>query len=47
MRTRLLAYYRDTSPLIGYYWAKGKLTRVDGMAAPDAVAAELKGALDG
>jgi adenylate kinase len=47
MRTRLLNYYRDTSPLIGYYYALGKLTRIDGMADPEAVAAELEKALDG
>lgn len=32
LRTRLLAYYRDTSPLIGYYFAQGKLRTIDGMA---------------
>ena len=47
MRQRLLAYYRDTSPLIGYYYAHGKLARIDGMADPDSVAAELKSVLDG
>jgi adenylate kinase len=31
--TRMLAYYRDTSPLIGYYYCKGSLKSVDGMAA--------------
>ena len=31
-RTRLLNYYRDTSPLIGYYHAKGTLRPVDGTA---------------
>ena len=31
MRTRLQAYYKETSPLIGYYYAKGLLKRVDGM----------------
>ena len=29
---RLMAYYRETSPLIGYYFAKGVLHGVDGMA---------------
>lgn len=29
---RLMAYYRETSPLIGYYFAKGNLKSVDGMA---------------
>jgi adenylate kinase len=33
VRTRLMAYYRETAPLIGYYFAKGKLATVDGMAA--------------
>jgi adenylate kinase len=32
LRTRLMAYYRETSPLIGYYYAKGMLRSVDGMA---------------
>jgi adenylate kinase len=32
MTARLLAYYKDTSPLIGYYYAKGLLQIVDGMA---------------
>ena len=37
MRTRLQAYYKETAPLVGYYHAKGKLKRVDGMLAIDAV----------
>jgi adenylate kinase len=32
LKTRLMAYYRETSPLIGYYFAQGKLRSVDGMA---------------
>jgi adenylate kinase len=32
LKTRLMAYYRETSPLIGYYYAKGILKSVDGMA---------------
>jgi adenylate kinase len=32
LRTRLMAYYRETAPLIGYYFAQGKLRTVDGMA---------------
>jgi adenylate kinase len=31
-RTRLMAYYKETSPLIGYYHAKGLLSSVDGLA---------------
>jgi adenylate kinase len=45
-RTRLLAYYRDTSPLIGYYFAKGLHVAVDGMAEMDAVAAAINEVLD-
>ncbi|MGR3723117.1 adenylate kinase [Abyssibius alkaniclasticus] len=41
LRTRLLAYYRDTSPLIGYYYAKCLLDRVDGLGSIDAVAGEI------
>ena len=32
VQKRLMAYYRETSPLIGYYFAKGSLKTVDGMA---------------
>ncbi|MGE3915981.1 MAG: adenylate kinase [Hyphomicrobiaceae bacterium] len=35
--TRLMAYYRDTSPLIGYYFCKGTLRTVDGMASIEEV----------
>jgi adenylate kinase len=31
--------------LIGYYYAKGNLSTVDGLAEIDAVAAEIKGEL--
>ena len=37
LRTRLQAYYKDTSPLIGYYYAKRLLKSVDGMADIDSV----------
>ena len=30
-RNRLMNYYRDTSPLIGYYYAKGLLVSIDGL----------------
>ena len=42
LRTRLLEYYKKTSPLIGYYYAKGKLAPVDGLAAMDDVAAQIE-----
>lgn len=32
LKTRLLAYYRETSPLLGYYFAHDLLQSVDGMA---------------
>src|SRR5690606_5693389 len=35
MKQRLEVYYKETSPLIGYYFAKGKLRSVDGMADMD------------
>ncbi len=41
LKTRLMAYYKDTSPLIGYYYAKGKLQTVDGLASIDDVAASI------
>jgi len=41
LRTRLLAYYKQTSPLIGYYHAKGKLRTVDGLGEIDEVAEEI------
>ena len=37
VRIRLMEYYKKTSPLIGYYWAKGNLQRLDGMASIDEV----------
>ncbi len=46
LRTRMLAYYRDTSPLIGYYYAKGQLATVDGLAEVEAVAAAIAKVLD-
>jgi adenylate kinase len=46
LRTRMLAYYRDTSPLIGYYYAKGQLSTVDGLAEMDAVASAVSKVLD-
>ncbi len=47
LKTRLMAYYRETSPLIGYYFAKGKLRTIDGMAAIAEVARDLDRELAG
>jgi len=46
LTTRLFAYYKQTSPLLGYYHVKGLLRPVDGMADMDAVAAQIAGILD-
>ena len=45
LKIRLLAYYKQTSPLIGYYYAKGNLKSVDGLASMDDVAASIAVAL--
>ena len=47
VRTRLWAYYKQTAPLIGYYYAKGKLRTVDGMADIDTVTAAIETILGG
>jgi adenylate kinase len=46
VRDRLMVYYRDTSPLIGYYYCKGNLKTVDGMASVETVAEAIDGILD-
>lgn len=43
---RLREYYKNTAPLIGYYYAKGALRTVDGLAAMDAVSADIAKILD-
>lgn len=47
VRNRLMAYYRETAPLIGYYFAKGKLKTVDGMAPIADVSKQVEGVLAG
>lgn len=46
LRTRLFEYYKKTSPLIGYYHAKGELVSIDGMVEMDAVAGAISKVLD-
>ncbi|WJS84654.1 adenylate kinase [Paracoccus sp. TOH] len=46
LKTRLMEYYKKTSPLIGYYYVKGNLHPVDGLAEIDAVAAAVAKVLD-
>ena len=45
LKIRLMAYYKDTSPLIGYYYAKDQLQQVDGLASIDEVAGSIAKAL--
>lgn len=42
---RLEAYHRQTSPLLPYYKAQGKLSQVDGMASMDEVARQVEAVL--
>ena len=45
VKTRLMAYYKETSPLVGYYYAKGLLSSVDGMGEIDKVGADIAAVL--
>ncbi|MFQ5439765.1 MAG: adenylate kinase [Paracoccaceae bacterium] len=45
LKVRLMAYYKETSPLIGYYYAKGLLRTVDGLQSIDGVAVSIRDAL--
>ena len=45
LKTRLMAYYKETSPLIGYYYAKEQLQSIDGLGAMEAVADDITKAL--
>jgi adenylate kinase len=44
---RLREYYKNTAPLIGYYWAKKSLRQIDGMADMAVVGTAIAGILDG
>ena len=44
---RLGVYYKNTAPLIDFYRRQGKLKTVDGMAAVEAVTAQIAAILDG
>jgi len=46
LKIRLMAYYKQTAPLIGYYHAKGLLNSVDGLAAIDSVEAAISALLE-
>ena len=43
---RLREYYKKTAPLTGYYYAKGKLHTVDGMAGIEEVTEKIEAVLD-
>jgi adenylate kinase len=42
LKNRLMAYYRETAPLIGYYFGQGKLRSLDGMATIDEVQGQIE-----
>ncbi|MBO6884767.1 MAG: adenylate kinase [Marivita sp.] len=46
LKQRLMEYYKKTSPLIGYYYAKGQLSSVDGLGEMSAVKADIAKVLD-
>ena len=46
LRTRLQAYYKETAPLVGYYYAKGLLKGVDGMGSIEEIGKNVQKALD-
>ena len=41
VRNRLYVYYKQTSPLVGYYFAKGLLVEINGAEAIDVVKAKV------
>jgi adenylate kinase len=46
LKTRLMAYYKQTSPLIGYYYAKDMLSGVDGLEDVATVQGSIAEVLD-
>ncbi|WP_136636920.1 adenylate kinase [Pseudooceanicola onchidii] len=46
LKIRLMEYYKKTSPLLGYYHAKQKLKRVDGLQEVPVVSASIAALLD-
>ena len=45
VRTRLMAYYRETAAIIGYYFAKGLLKPIDAMGPIDQISKQIGSAL--
>lgn len=46
LKTRLMEYYKQTSPLLGYYYAKGLLSRIDGLGSIEQVQDDISRVLD-
>ncbi|KUF12508.1 adenylate kinase [Pseudoponticoccus marisrubri] len=46
LKKRLMEYYKQTSPLIGYYYALGKHARVDGLGEIDEIQTAIAAKLD-
>ncbi|MBT8458808.1 MAG: nucleoside monophosphate kinase, partial [Boseongicola sp.] len=46
LKIRLMEYYKKTSPLLGYYHAKGNLSWVPGLGTIDEVTGSIAGVLD-
>jgi adenylate kinase len=46
LRQRLMEYYKKTSPIIGFYYAKGLLNQVDGLGAINVVRGSISEVLD-
>jgi adenylate kinase len=40
-----MEYYKKTSPLIGYYYAKGQLTKINGLGEIEEVQGAIEAAL--
>ena len=47
LRQRLMEYYKKTSSLIGYYYAKGDHVSVNGLASVEEVQKSISAVLDG
>lgn len=47
LRNRLMEYYKKTSPLIGYYFAKDMLRSINGLAPMEDVQQSIAAVLDG
>lgn len=46
MRTRLQSYYKETAPLVGYYYAKGMLRGINGMGGINEISESVQVALE-